>query len=253
MNEPPPYLSHSQIERYCRCPESYRLRYLVGLRPKTERAALVFGTLIHASLASHFRRGADPVAAFRESWALQTKEPLQYSGRDTAESLGRKGEALLELFVREELPSLGRPLKVESGFEVSISTLDRPFRGVLDLVVQNEDSRMIVDFKTSSGAMPSHEVALSDQLSAYFLAEPEATSAAFCVFLKTKEPRIEWQRRTRSAEPVLAFLEKARLVGEAISRFDFFRNPGDHCSWCEFLPVCLGDETTARETLRQVG
>jgi predicted choloylglycine hydrolase len=48
----------------------------------------------------------------------------------------------------------------------------------------------VIDFKTAKSAYPEYEVALSDQLTTYQLAEPDAEQVAFCVFVKTKEPRI---------------------------------------------------------------
>jgi hypothetical protein len=51
VKEHTPYLSFSRINRYLTCPESYRLHYIEGLRLKIPKATLVFGSLIHLSLA----------------------------------------------------------------------------------------------------------------------------------------------------------------------------------------------------------
>jgi len=50
----------------------------------------------------------------------------------------------------------------------------------------------VIDFKTTTAAYQDHDVQLSDQLTAYQLAEPEAQQVALCVFVRTKEPRIDW-------------------------------------------------------------
>ena len=55
-----------------------------------------------------------------------------------------------------------------------------------------------MDFKTSGSAFDAHEVILSDQLTAYNLAEPGAERLALCVLVKTKEPKIEWHVISRS-------------------------------------------------------
>jgi hypothetical protein len=92
-------------------------------------------------------------------------------------------------------------------------------------------------------------VALSDQLTAYQLAVPEAEQAALCVFVKTKEPRIDWYVSRRTGDQLSEFLRKADYVAREISARHFFKRPGDWCAWCDYLPVCLGDERKVRETL----
>jgi hypothetical protein len=49
--------------------------------------------------------------------------------------------------------------------------------GVIDLVATLHRKSTVVDFKTSGSAYGNHEAILSDQLSAYQLAEPEAEQA----------------------------------------------------------------------------
>ena len=48
------------------------------------------------------------------------------------------------------------------------------------------------------------------------LAEPAAEQAALCVFVKTKEPQIEWHIAQRRGEHLIEFLDKADLI--ALSR-----------------------------------
>jgi hypothetical protein len=93
---------------------------------------------------------------------------------------------------------------------------------------------------------------LSDQLTAYWLAEPEADTVAFCVFVKTKELRIEWHFAERSADRLAEYLAKVHLVFEDIAAGKFYKRPGKHCRYCDFLPVCLGDEKQAQETLVRI-
>ena len=69
--------------------------------------------------------------------------------------------------------------------------MDLPFVGILDLVADPEGKRTVVDFKTAAAAYQEHEVVLSDQLTAYQLAGPDADQASLCVLVKTKEPKVE--------------------------------------------------------------
>ena len=66
------------------------------------------------------------------------------------------------------------------------------------------------------------------------------------------EPRIEWFVEERKPEQLLEFLEKAGYVAGEIAAGRFYKRPGRWCSWCDFLPVCLGDQKAAEETLVRV-
>ena len=247
-----PHLSFSRIDRYLECPEQYRLYYLEGLRPKEPSASLIFGQIIHQSLAFHFATHGDPVALFVKVWEELEHALIRYTGRTTWQGLRHTGQALLKKFVDEELPHLGTVLGSERSFELSIPNVDVPFIGVIDLVAHRDGKLMLADFKTSSSSYAEHDVALSDQLTAYSLAEPEAEQAALCVFVKTKEPRIEWYLSKRNGPQLTEFLRKAEYVAREINARHFYKRPGTWCSWCDFLPICLGDGKRAEESLIRI-
>jgi putative RecB family exonuclease len=250
--EATPHLSYSRINRYLTCPEQYKLYYLENLRPRIESAGLLFGALIHISLADLFRSGTDPLQTFRREWQNLKNIELRYSSRESWDSLNEKGEKLLEKFLQEEVPKIQKVFGIEKKFELAITSLDLPFIGIVDLIAEVNGQRAIVDFKTAASDYEEHEVALSDQLTAYWAAEPEAEWVALCVFLKTKEPRIEWHLAKRKPEDLAEYLSKVRLVADAITRKEFYKRPGKHCGYCDFLPVCLGDKKKAQETFVRI-
>src|SRR5207249_10371797 len=88
--------------------------------------------------------------------------------------------------------------------------------GIIDLVATLDGKRTLVDFKTASSAYETHEALLSDQLTAYQLAEPDAEQVALCVLVKTKTPRIEWLITRRSSDQLVEYLTKARFVAHEI-------------------------------------
>lgn len=249
-----PYqLSHSKINRYLTCPEQYRFHYVERLRPKIEAASRVFGTLIHAALADFLRAGTDPVEVFLGTWGSLERTELRYSKRESWDGLRGRGEKLLRKFLETEAPKIHEVHSVEEPFELTITTLEFPFVGIADLVAQINGLRTVVDFKTSGSDYQEHEATLSDQLTAYWLADPQVQKAAFCVLLKTKEPRIEWHFAERDAERLTEYLRKVRIIAGDIQAGKFYKRPGKHCSWCDFLPVCLGDEKKIEETLVRIG
>lgn len=244
-----PYLSFSRIDKYLTCPERYRLYYLEGLRPRASPSALFFGSLIHQSLAELFKTGVDPVSTWKKLWGEVKDQPIRYGDKESWESLLSLGSRLLDLFLAEEVQKIGKVVASEDPFELSVSTLDVPLVGVVDLVTEGEEGTTLIDFKTSSKAYAPHEAQLSDQLTCYQLARPEATRAALAVFVKTKEPRIDWLVSHRRPQDLLEFIEKAAYVAGEITAHRFFKRPGQWCKSCDFLPVCLGDEARAMATL----
>ena len=250
--EPIPHLSHSRINRYLTCPEQYRLYYVEKLRPRIESAGLVFGVVIHAAIADLFRTGEDPVEHFVRDWQNLKDVELRYKKRESWEDFNAKGGKLLTKFLAEEAPKIRQARGMERKFELRVTALDAPFLGIIDLVGQVDDRLTVIDFKTAGSDYEEHEAALSDQLTAYALAEPEAQQVALCVLVKTKEPRIEWHFAKRSADALAEYLEKVRLVSDDIAAGKFYKRPGKHCAWCDFLPVCLGNKKKAQDTLVRI-
>jgi CRISPR/Cas system-associated exonuclease Cas4 (RecB family) len=244
-----PHLSHSRVSRFLTCPEQYRLYYIEGLRPKVPPAALAFGQIVHQSLAELLQKKSDPVKCFSDSWAMVKGIPLGFNQRESWEKLKASGEGLLAKFASEELPKLDGIAAVERSFSLKITSLDLPFVGVIDLVAKLDGKRTVADWKTAGSAPDGHEAAMSDQLTAYMLAEPEAEQLALCVLVKTKEPQIEWHRVTRTADQLSEYLAKVGYVAREIAAGRFYKRPGFWCAWCDYLPVCVGDKRKAAETL----
>lgn len=251
-NAQAPHLSYSRLNRYLLCPEQYRLYYVERLRPRVLPASLVFGQTVHQSLASFFHCQASPTDFFTEHWGEVKDTPLRYAYREAWDKLAERGKILLDLFVTQELPKLERIVASEKSFEFTVSSLRLPLVGIIDLLAVIGGELTVVDFKTSGSAYNDHEVVLSDQLTTYHLAEPEARQSAFCVLVKTKEPRIEWHFSRRSGEQLTEFLGKVEVVAQDINARRFYKRPGQHCAWCDFLPCCMEDKQRAQETLMQI-
>jgi CRISPR/Cas system-associated exonuclease Cas4 (RecB family) len=244
-----PHLSHSRVNRYLTCPEQYRLYYLENLRPKVPPAALVFGQIVHQALAEAFSKKGDPVKCFRDSWGMLKDVRLGFNQRDSWEKLKVSGERLLGRFVSEELPKVGEVSAVEKPFTLAITSLDLPFVGIIDLVGRLNSKRTVVDWKTASSAPDGYEAQMSDQLTAYKLAEPETEQLALCVLVKTKEPQIGWHCVDRTGGQLTEYLAKVGYVAREIAAGRFYKRSGLWCAWCDYLPVCLGDKRKVQETL----
>lgn len=246
------HLSHSRVSKYLTCPEQYRLYYVENVRARVPGAALVFGQVIHQSLAELFLKKGDPIKHFQDTWNMLKAVKLDYSERESWEKLKAGGEGLIGKFVKDELPKLSRVTGIEKVFDLSITSLDQPFIGVIDLVAELNGTGTVVDFKTAGSAYDDHEADMSDQLTAYKLAEPGAEQLALCVLVKTKEPKIEWHVTSRTGDQLVEYLSKVGYVAQEITAGHFYKRPGKWCSWCDYLPVCLGNKRRAEETLVRV-
>ena len=246
-----PHLSHSRINRYLRCPEQYRLYYIENLRSKYPSASLLFGQIQHEALASLLQNRGDPVAFFLAHWETVRDSDLTYR-KQTWEGLRQRGQILLEKFVTEQLPQIGEVKAVEEKFQLNITGLDLPFIGIIDLISVSGGLTSVTDFKTAASAYAGHEAIMSDQLTAYQLAVPEAEKLSLCLLIKTKEPRIEWHSSYRSGERLVEYLTKVKLVTKQIQAGHFYKRPGQWCSSCEYLPICMGDWRKVKQTLVQI-
>ncbi len=166
-----PFLSHSRINRYLHCPEQYRLYYVENLRPKAPGANLVFGQIVHHALAILFNGQGEPISFFTTAWDEVRSVDLTYAHRDTWDKLNSKGQLLLEKFLSEGLQRLQNIGASEKVFRLHVTGFDIPIVGVIDLIADLDGKRTVLDFKTSGSAYEDHEVILSDQLTAYQLAE----------------------------------------------------------------------------------
>ena len=48
------------------------------------------------------------------------------------------------------------------------------------------------------------------------------------------------------------YLAKVKILSEDIATGKFYGRPGKWCSYCDHLPVCLGDNQKVQETLVRV-
>src|SRR5262249_22877024 len=151
-------------------------------------ASLVFGKIMHQALAGFFREQKDAVKLFLDSWKEASQCDLRYNQRESWEKLNTSGQALLERFQRDELARLGKVMAVEKSFELRVTSLDLPVVGIIDLLAELDGKQTVIDFKTSSSAYQDYEVVLSDQLTAYQLAEPAAEQTALRICQNQRSP-----------------------------------------------------------------
>lgn len=153
-----------------------------------------------------------PRRRFATLWNDARQFELRHRARESWDRLSETRRALLVKFVREELPRISGVTGSEKSFELGITDIETPFVGVIDLVAELDGKKSVVDFKTAGSTYADHEAQLSDQLTAYQLAELEVEQMALCVLVKTKEPKIDWFVSVRDSADLIDYLAKAGYV-----------------------------------------
>src|SRR5438270_12467727 len=100
--------SYTQISHYLACPRRYRHKYLDGWQEKDLRAAMIFGRSFEKALAAYFRR-EDAAGALFEDWSAYRDGGLEYSGKDTWDSMLQKGFQLLDRFAQDQRIEIPKP------------------------------------------------------------------------------------------------------------------------------------------------
>jgi DNA helicase-2/ATP-dependent DNA helicase PcrA len=166
-------LSHDRIQRYRRCPRSYRYRHVLDV-PARPHHGMVFGNAVHRAIAHlnqslldgaplSLRSVEDHFRAFWRSEGFLSPEHEQLRFDEGLEALRDLRRHVLEEGTVPEL--------VEHRFMTPMG--DVKLVGVFDRVDRHEDGGVIIDYKTSGQRTPeeAQEAARKDlQLAIYALA-----------------------------------------------------------------------------------
>lgn len=252
-------LSYSKVERYLTCPRSYKHFYDEGWRPKITSANLVFGDCIHGAVETCLDKGNDPVATFCQLWQEQKDNELSYNQRFTWEKLLSIGTNLMKLFAEEHLKRFVKVHSIEQRLIFPIG--HHTCYGFSDIIAdviddQGEIITALIDIKTAASDYKPVAVQLNDQLTVYhygckgLLPKPERVG--YLVFVKTVTPKISWHWGIRTSDDEQEWVAKATWASEQIMLGQYPKHPTMACDWCDFAPLCLGDEALIAETLVQI-
>ena len=237
-------LSASAIERYERCPLSYKLA-LEWRLPEEPAANMQYGAAMHVALSAYFdalrkgrRMSAEELVRYflDEFGKAKIDDPLQ---RHLYE---RDGAQQLQTFLESPAATPhGRVVMLEHTFLCEIAGTD--ITGRIDRVDETDDGLVIIDYKT--GNPKSQDFAdKSLQLSIYALAMSKNKPVRALIFQNmANNTAIVSQRSPESVPKTEARIAAA---AEGIAAHQFEPREGNHCNWCGYRSICPVKELRPR-------
>jgi CRISPR/Cas system-associated exonuclease Cas4 (RecB family) len=198
-------ISYSSKKVYAQCPKRWYHQYILGEREPAGKAA-ERGTRIHEALENFFLGGQYP--AIPNEPMLQSWEPLMHELKDK----GAVPEAELAVTVDWEPTKFGAK--------------DAYFRGKADLILQDEDTLVILDFKTGR-IYPEHEAQGASYIAMH---RPSCKMTTGFIYLD-HHPIVQEYEYSESDRDLI--IEELKREIEVIrTDTEYVARGGDHCRWC---------------------
>lgn len=243
-------LSAGAIERYKRCPLSYKLSREWKL-PEEPGANLQFGSAMHTTLLAYFdgvRKGRPMSQDEVVQCFLGEFGKMNIEDATQRRLYERDGERQLRAFLDSPAAQPnGRVAMLEHSFTRDVD--GTKVIGRIDRVDEEDDGYVVVDYKT--GRPKTQEGAdESLQLSIYGLAMSTQMPVKRLVFQNLHDNSTVVT--LRSVEQMRETESEIVTVATGIAAGEFEATPGKHCDWCGYRTVCPEVEATlparARET-----
>jgi CRISPR/Cas system-associated exonuclease Cas4 (RecB family) len=198
-----PHISFSQLSTYLSCSLKWAFRYHFKIEEESESVPLLFGSSFHSAAEdiANARKNNKAMTLnearklFSLYWNIECKAAYKLAFKDNEEfeklnSLGMDMiECLYSNFGNEDILGVAVP------FEISIPGVDKSFIGEYDLIIRNDEKRVIiVDWKTArSWAKNKEDTDLQATAYAYsyYLKHGVIPEVQFHVYKKTKVPAFE--------------------------------------------------------------
>lgn len=244
-NNPLDYITSTMVISYD-CPRKYYYEYVEGWKLVKPSANLVFGSILHDSIATEFLNCRKALEVFLEKWS-QVRE-LSYSRSDSHESLRKIGTTLIEKIQKTRIYQ--RVVTVEKAYQTELpdGTL---FKGKVDMIFDDAGEEVLLDWKTANSSFLDHRPDLDDQLTAYSMLSG-ISKVAYGVLLKKKNPEIKLLYAQRTYQDYLDYQLKVMKVVSDIEAGFFFKKPSLYCGFCPFTPLCRKQEERIKTELKRV-
>ncbi len=248
------YLSWSAVSTYLKCALRYQYRYLDQFPEEFVSSNLIFGSAIHASLEVYFqeqlaaRRSLDLdalLAVYHESWSRADLQDVRFGKTETMTGLGQLAERMLQAFLDNDLSRpAGSIIGIEEEMQSPVIADCPDLFARLDLMVEDETTMTITDFKTArSRWSPAETDASEGQLLIYHELVRQFTDKPirlqFAVITKTKQPDIELRTIDPDPQRIARIRRLIQNVWTSIQAGVFYPVPSAmNCPTCGYRDRC---------------
>jgi len=281
--EAKPHLSKSQMDRYLACPRSHHFNSTMKINPLHTQVNLLIGSATHRGIAAHYlarmngevadpsidsghRLSANSGCCIAEAVDEIWQEEIDKTGQEASpELLAARNTSYVYINLFLQNVSI-EPIAVETSFEIPIvhpdngDTLPCNLVGIVDLVDQPGQCPRPIEIKTRAAKAPDYLPGLSLELTCYaywiwqnawhdvFSGNSDCVPVCYIHIIKTKTPYIQKQEGVRGPHDFIDLYNTAKHVYESIEEGRIHKNPGMHCTWCDYLPICTRDHDLIKET-----
>lgn len=256
------HFSVSQMKAWLMCPRKYEYRYVTGAAPEFVPMPLAFGSAFHSALAHHYgwlMRGEPAPAAevrqrFVDALSLARNGPVSLQCDEEGmgfEEAQAKGLQMIDVTLAHPSAMPVKVLAVEEGFTVDLfdvesgEVIDERLIGFIDLVIEEDGHRVLVEHKTSSKKFSVGQLIYDTQLSGYAFAAEQLgwgdVGLRFSVTTKTKSPQVQVEDVRRDDGDMADFLRTAVGVLKAIDAGISFPLRGWACKGCPYRARCSAE------------
>lgn len=256
------HFSVTQLKTWLMCPRKFEYRYIAGADPEFVPMPLAFGSAFHTALAHHYqwlmREEPAPVDEVKQRFldamtlAKDGPVPLQEDEEGTGfEDAVKKGLQMLDVTLSHPTALPVKVVGVEQPFVVDLydvgtgEVIDEKLNGVIDLVVEEDGHRVLVEHKTSSKKYTLDQLVYDSQLSGYAFAAEQLgwgeVGLRFSVTTKTKLPQVQVEDVRRDDGDQSDFLRQAAGVLKAVDAGVSFPVRGWACKSCPYRSRCSAE------------
>lgn len=151
-------VSWSELKTFQRCPKQWDYKYDQRLVPKKKVRPLFLGSWIHACLESHYKQGDWKLghALYLAEWNKlfdEEKLALRTRGKTVGPPLPELVERIMRSYLWYYRGDGWKVYAVEQKFkfEVTVDGLTFIFKGIIDLIIEDEEGHLwIIDHKSAS-------------------------------------------------------------------------------------------------------
>ncbi len=231
-------LSYSQFSTFQTCALKYNYRYLMNI-PAPYSHAANFGSSVHNTLNEFYKylkRGESVSLELLEKLYEKNWMPYGYDSIEHEETRKKKGFELLKEFYDKNSKPWIVPAYLEKPFNIKIA--EHLINGRIDRIDKLPDgSYEVIDYKTGR-FREDMKLDKDLQLSIYALACRDILKlpvSKLSLYYLENNKKISTSR----TEADLANLDKEILdLIQQMQSSQFNPNPGFHCGFCDFKPIC---------------